>query len=453
MNQNLWDEIQQFDFDNPPSEYCFSIRLANENYWTKNFTDEAILEYRKFMYMAATSNHMVSPSEIVDAVWHQHLIFTQSYQDFCAVLGKQIQHVPSTHTREEFSTFKQAKERTRQLYEENFGAPPHNIWGYSDMYESLHLPKAKLKIRGFILIGILMIVLLIVPFYYLLRPVYVTMDNPYFMIGFVLLIIASIAALEIFNRNRLRQIVKRFDKYSFIYHLQPAELIYLKTQDLSQVINGTVNELVENETIHVHHDGTLELAKNGNTHYIEQLQITSTLSERGRISYPMLLYTLRLKPVFRNASNCMDAFQKYFVKSKAFGRVFYINFGVFAVLFLIGFVRLTTGLLRDKPVTQIAIAIIALVIVFIFLLNRLTRLVCTDIIPQQYRRELLPAGQMNHSRWKYFLFGTAVLVPAFAPLTKPQQRYGDETDSGSNSCGSSCGASCGSSCGGCGGGD
>ncbi len=131
MNQNLWNQILQFDFDNPPSEYCFSVRLADENYWTKNFTGQAILEYHKFRYMAATSEYMGSPSAIVDAVWHQQLIFTQSYAAFCKILGKTVQHVPSTHTREEFSTFRQAKERTMQLYKENFGAFPQNIWGYS----------------------------------------------------------------------------------------------------------------------------------------------------------------------------------------------------------------------------------------------------------------------------------------------------------------------------------
>ena len=82
MNQGLWNKILAFDFDSPPTEYGFSIRLANENYWTKAFTELAILEYRKFMYLAATSDFMVSPSEIVDTVWHQHLIFTQSYQEF-----------------------------------------------------------------------------------------------------------------------------------------------------------------------------------------------------------------------------------------------------------------------------------------------------------------------------------------------------------------------------------
>ena len=65
MNTELWNKILAFDFDSPPGEYSFSIRMANENYWTTNFTKQAILEYKKFMYLAATSEFMVSPSEII----------------------------------------------------------------------------------------------------------------------------------------------------------------------------------------------------------------------------------------------------------------------------------------------------------------------------------------------------------------------------------------------------
>ena len=143
MDHALWKKISDYDLDAPISEYGFSIRLAKENYWTINFTKKAILEYKKFMYLAATSDLMVSPSEIVDVVWHQHLIFTQSYTDFCAVLGKNIQHVPSTHNKVDFEKFKQAKERTKKYYAANFGEQPKEIWDYAGMYDSLHLPKAK----------------------------------------------------------------------------------------------------------------------------------------------------------------------------------------------------------------------------------------------------------------------------------------------------------------------
>ncbi len=32
MNKDLWTKIEQFDFDQPPSEYDFTLRLAHENY-------------------------------------------------------------------------------------------------------------------------------------------------------------------------------------------------------------------------------------------------------------------------------------------------------------------------------------------------------------------------------------------------------------------------------------
>ncbi|MDQ0640817.1 hypothetical protein QF042_004382 [Pedobacter sp. W3I1] len=59
MNETLWNSVQQFDFDHPSGEYIFSIRLASANRWTKDFTEKAILEYKKFMYLAAISDVMV----------------------------------------------------------------------------------------------------------------------------------------------------------------------------------------------------------------------------------------------------------------------------------------------------------------------------------------------------------------------------------------------------------
>ena len=129
MDAILWNKILAYDFDHPMSEYGFSTRLARENYWTKNFTAKAIVEYKKFMYLAAVSDSMVSPSEVIDVVWHEHLIFTKSYKEFCDLLGKQIQHVPSTHNRSEFEKFRKAKQRTKELYQSTFllTSSPFNV--------------------------------------------------------------------------------------------------------------------------------------------------------------------------------------------------------------------------------------------------------------------------------------------------------------------------------------
>lgn len=448
MNQELWNKILAFDFDYPPSEYGFSTRLANENFWTKEFTDQAILEYKKFMYLATTSEFMVSPSEIIDNVWHQHLIFTQSYQDFCNILGKQIQHIPSTHNREEFEKFKQAKDRTIKFYKRDFGKQPKNIWTYNDMFESLNIEKAKFKLRTFIIFGILAFICLTVPAYFLLKPIYVQIDNPYFIVGFIALTITTFLILEFYNKSKLKNIVSNFDETSFIYNLQPFELVYLKTQKLSTVINGTVNELVDNETIKVNENNSIELAKSNATINSSQLQVTSVLTELGTIYYPNLLRKLATKPIFWNIPNSMDAFRKYFNKSKKFGFLFYTNFAILTLLVLLSFTRIVTGILREKPVAQIVIATIVLVFITVIFLQRLTKQISTTTIPDLYKNDILPTRQIeNNWQWTYFLLGTAVLTTSFVPLVN----YIDKNNNNSGNCGSSCGSTCGSSCSSCGG--
>ena len=207
MKTERWKQILDFDFDHPWSEYGFSTRLASENYWTKAFTELAILEYKKFMYLAAVSEYMVSPSGVVDEVWHQHLIFTQSYNDFCQILGKKVQHVPSTHNKEEFQKFKLAKERTKRFYNEAFGDEPKSVWGYESMFESLHLKKGSFKIRTFLIAGILALIVLIIPFYFALRSLYSQIGNPEFIIVFIIISAIALCALEYINRRRMAEIV------------------------------------------------------------------------------------------------------------------------------------------------------------------------------------------------------------------------------------------------------
>src|SRR4051812_15175369 len=64
MQTALWKKVLAHDFDQPLTSFGFSTRVARENFWTRNFTSKAIIEYKKFMFLAATSDMMVSPSPI-----------------------------------------------------------------------------------------------------------------------------------------------------------------------------------------------------------------------------------------------------------------------------------------------------------------------------------------------------------------------------------------------------
>ena len=450
MDQEFWNKIERYDLDHPLSEYGFSTRLARENYWTKNFTTRAIVEYKKFMYLAATSDLMVSPSAIVDTVWHQHLIFTQSYQDFCDVAGKAIQHVPSTHNSEDFGKFKQAKERTGKLYQSTFGEQPADIWEREGMYEGLSLDKAPIKIRTFVLYGMLVSAALIFPAYTLLRPVYVQIDSLDFLMGYVLLCVAVFTGLEIFNERYLAEVIRKIEPGSFLADLHPSELVYLKTQELSQVIHGVMNRLLIDRILRVSGGKYFEEISGGKPRSIEESQIMTSLGTAGKNNYDDLLHTLRGKPVFANVESSMEAFKKYFIKSVRFGRLFYINYAIVSLTFLAGFTRLVTGVMRDKPIQIITIALVVLGAISAWFLYRLTQLACKKTIPKIYRDRLKTTPGKSDGQWDYFLLGASILFPTFAPMVERMEGT-SSSDGDSSDGGSSCGSSC-SSCGGCGGG-
>lgn len=453
MNKDLWEKIELFDFDHPPSEYDFTLRLAHENYWTQNFTKQAILEYKKFMYLAAVSDMMVSPSEIVDTVWHQHLIFTKSYSEFCTILGKQIQHIPSTHNKEDFQKFKLAKERTTKLYETHFGKQPESIWNHANPYESLNLKKSNIKLRTLLIVGIIAFMVLSFPLYFLLKPLYLNIKNPDFIFLFLGLIIISFVVLEWYNRRKFAQSIRLFDKDSFVFDLQPYELIYLKDRNISSVVNGTVNELIDNGSIKINEDQTISTNKLTFIQSREHQQVIDLLKDLGKTSYPNFLIQLITKPAFSNIIKSMDEVKKYFIRSKFFSHLFVLNFIVFLTLIMFGFLRIVTGILRDKPVLLISFAVVILIFMMIGYLLKLTNSFSSKILPDLYKTAILPKKNTDNDwQWSYFLLGTAVLTTSFVPLTAKSTYDGSGGGCGtSSSSDSSCGGSSCSSCGGCGG--
>lgn len=444
MNQEIWKKILAFDFDYPQSEYGFTTRLAKENFWTQKFTNDAILEYKKFMFLAATSNTMVSPSEIVDIVWHQHLIFTKSYHKFCTILGKQIQHIPSTHNKEDFEKFKQAKEQTKLLYEKEFGNQPENVWRFNNMYDSLNLEKANYKLRTFINYGILAFVCSIFPAYFILEPIYVRIEGNAFIFLFFVLAFMVFFILEIYNKHKLNQLISEIDRSSFLYELSPNELIYLKKQNLINVINVSIDKLIKENIIEITTDRQIVLLKNEAIKTNETYQIINLFQENKSIAYSNLISRLKYKPIFSNIANSMDAVSKYVTKSKKFNSLFRINFIFISVLILFSFTRIITGLVHSKQVLIIITLTLFLTIYSISFLSRLVKQISTNIIPKYYLNHLISKEKLaSKSEWNYFLLGSSALLWTFKPIAEEFQTEKNHT----NSC-SSCGTSCGS-CGGC----
>jgi hypothetical protein len=131
QNAELWERLQRFSFDETGTSLRFVDRLAKENHWSLERAGRAIEEYRRFLYLAATAGHPVSPPDEVDQVWHLHLMYTRSYWDrLCReTLDMPLHHEPTRGGREETAKFADWYARTLESYAAAFGhAPPPDLW-------------------------------------------------------------------------------------------------------------------------------------------------------------------------------------------------------------------------------------------------------------------------------------------------------------------------------------
>jgi hypothetical protein len=127
---DLLKKLESFDIDGGPSASTFAMRLAKEQGWSTEYTGRVIREYKRFIYLGATAGP-VSPSEIVDEVWHLHMIYTESYWDrMCGqILGKPFHHHPSRGGQSEDVKHRDMFAETLTKYRLAFGEdPPADIW-------------------------------------------------------------------------------------------------------------------------------------------------------------------------------------------------------------------------------------------------------------------------------------------------------------------------------------
>jgi uncharacterized protein (TIGR04222 family) len=122
--------ITSFEFDEHDTADPFSKRLARENRWSSDYTARVLVEYKRFLLLASTAEHPVTPSDQVDQAWHLHLLYSAGYRSFCRnVLGRTLDHGPSSGGAQQRSHFIQAYQQTLLSYRALFGEPPPpDIW-------------------------------------------------------------------------------------------------------------------------------------------------------------------------------------------------------------------------------------------------------------------------------------------------------------------------------------
>ncbi|WP_448663395.1 glycine-rich domain-containing protein [Sphingomonas sp. CJ20] len=127
----LMARIAALAIDAPGAALPFAVRLARENGWSRAYAERVDREYRRFLFLAATAPHAVTPSDAVDQAWHLHLAYTRSYwDDLCgSVLGRALHHGPTSGGEAEDRRYRAQYDATLDAYRRIFGADaPGDVW-------------------------------------------------------------------------------------------------------------------------------------------------------------------------------------------------------------------------------------------------------------------------------------------------------------------------------------
>jgi len=86
----------------------------------------AVVEVIKFLSLAAGyRGGSLTPSHRVDLAWHEFILCTRAYEQFCQqTFGKFIHHQPDGTNKFNQQRFNE----TLRLYRQRFGAPPDEFW-------------------------------------------------------------------------------------------------------------------------------------------------------------------------------------------------------------------------------------------------------------------------------------------------------------------------------------
>jgi hypothetical protein len=125
----LWRRIELHDFE-PETPLNFTRRLARDHGWRLEDARAAVAAYRRFCFLAVVSPTPMTPSEIVDEVWHQHLVYSRDYWDvWCGeALRADLHHDPTPGGPEAQALYRRQYAETLALYERFFGPSGADIW-------------------------------------------------------------------------------------------------------------------------------------------------------------------------------------------------------------------------------------------------------------------------------------------------------------------------------------
>ncbi len=477
---DLWRRLQAFELDAPACGLTFTERAARENGWTLGFTNRVKSEYKRFLLLAMTCEHVVCPSEAVDQLWHMHLTYTRSYwEELCGnVLGKALHHGPTRGGSDEQQKYFHLYQQTLQAYTATFGTPPPaDIWPAAEQRfgEDLACVRVNLQ-RAWVIpkprwsrrtVGLASASLLIPLAQLAANPLDWT--GPQFLMLYAGLLAIAIAASWL---GRL-WLLSSADSYQFQPGapdaIGPIEVGWLQAGD-QRAIDCALVELVQKNAVTVEGERIMagpNVATAHAEHRISELILSSVASSSLGRKYDIIrreanVGLVGLRQDLQEKGLVLDYSQRI---SSTF-----LPIALLGGVLLLGLAKAWIGTTRGKPIELLLIAMaltLVALVAFVVTTPRLTlagKRLLTKLLAQSRRnpQELLgiqtSPSQPNDDGlllWSTAFMGTAVLAstPLFGldSFLRQQQAVQSSSTGGCSTTG--CGTSgCSGGGGGCGGG-
>ncbi|MEE3371137.1 MAG: hypothetical protein VX346_17525 [Planctomycetota bacterium] len=88
-------------------------------------THHVLCEVLRFLLLSCEHGRPLTPSHVVDLAWHEWILFTRAYTEFCQTqFGRYIHHTPGGESEDNLNRY----QLTLQLYETRFGPPNTTYW-------------------------------------------------------------------------------------------------------------------------------------------------------------------------------------------------------------------------------------------------------------------------------------------------------------------------------------
>lgn len=117
---------RMMDYDHPALKERMVVKIG----WTPEFTDELFDEMKKFLYLCATNDGAMAPPEGIDEIWHNFILFTGDYADYCkSKVGFFLHHQPLTQAQRASSDGSMVR-NTLEAAERTFG-PLSEHWAFT----------------------------------------------------------------------------------------------------------------------------------------------------------------------------------------------------------------------------------------------------------------------------------------------------------------------------------